>query len=296
MRRRPPHHSGFTLIELSIVLVIIGLIAGGILVGQTLIHQAQVNKVITDLQKYMRAAQTFRTKYDALPGDFANATQVWGTASDCNTFGTATTGQAATCNGNGNGVVGPGMNYGASYCPNTVAGGGALTNDGLCVNREQFTFWQQLANAGMIEGQYSGAVAGGTQYGGGNGPNPGVNVPDSGYNVASFSGCCLFSDLAWMVLSEGTMQGSLGGTRYANAPYTNALALAAIGTPPSYFYWQGITPGDMYNIDLKIDDGLANSGHLQAVQTGGACYNTSTGAYILSATTGVCSLTYNNAF
>jgi prepilin-type N-terminal cleavage/methylation domain-containing protein len=64
---------GFTLIELSIVLVIIGLIVGGVLVGQDLIRAAAVRGQISQIEKYQTAVNTFRTKYDGLPGDLSNA-------------------------------------------------------------------------------------------------------------------------------------------------------------------------------------------------------------------------------
>jgi prepilin-type N-terminal cleavage/methylation domain-containing protein len=60
---------GFTLIELSIVLVIIGLIVGGILVGQNLINAATIRAQITQIEKYQTATNTFREKYGYLPGD-----------------------------------------------------------------------------------------------------------------------------------------------------------------------------------------------------------------------------------
>src|SRR5271156_1365895 len=60
---------GFTLIELSIVLVIIGLIVGGVLVGRDLIASAQVRSQITQIEKYNTATNTFRAKYGYLPGD-----------------------------------------------------------------------------------------------------------------------------------------------------------------------------------------------------------------------------------
>ena len=175
------------------------------------------------------------------------------------------------------------------------AGGGIGSNGGLCLNRETFLFWQHLANAGLIEGQYSGAIADGVHNGGGNGPIPGLSAPDSGLIANYPGGSTQFPDLVWMVLSQGTMQGSLGVPRYNNPPYNNALALAAVATSPSYFYWQGMYPADAYFIDSKIDDGIANTGHIQAVQTGN-CYNTTTGAYLVLTNSGACSLTFNNAF
>jgi prepilin-type N-terminal cleavage/methylation domain-containing protein len=64
---------GFTLIELSIVLVIIGLIVGGILVGQDLIKAAEIRATVSQLEKYATAVNTFRSKYNGLPGDLLNA-------------------------------------------------------------------------------------------------------------------------------------------------------------------------------------------------------------------------------
>ncbi len=64
---------GFTLVELYIVLVIIGLIVGGVLTGQALIAAAKVRAQMTQLDQYDAAINTFRAKYDCLPGDCANA-------------------------------------------------------------------------------------------------------------------------------------------------------------------------------------------------------------------------------
>lgn len=66
--------SGFTLIELSIVLVIIGLIVGGVLVGQELINAAKLRKLNSDKETYITAVNAFKLKYNCLPGDCPNAT------------------------------------------------------------------------------------------------------------------------------------------------------------------------------------------------------------------------------
>jgi len=60
---------GFTLVELSIVLVAVGLMIGGVLIGQSLIHSAKINKIVKQLSEYDAAVSTFRTKYKSLPGD-----------------------------------------------------------------------------------------------------------------------------------------------------------------------------------------------------------------------------------
>lgn len=67
--RARAHESGFTLVELAIVLVIIGLIVGGVLVGQDLIKAAEIRATTADLERYNAAANTFRNKYDGVPGD-----------------------------------------------------------------------------------------------------------------------------------------------------------------------------------------------------------------------------------
>ncbi len=68
---------GFTLVELSIVLVIIGLIVGGIVSGKTLIRQSELRSLVSEITQYKAAVHTFRLQYDAIPGDFRDATQYW---------------------------------------------------------------------------------------------------------------------------------------------------------------------------------------------------------------------------
>lgn len=60
---------GFTLVELSIVLVIIGLIVGGVLVGQDLINAAKIRAHVSQLEKFDAGASTFRAKYNFRAGD-----------------------------------------------------------------------------------------------------------------------------------------------------------------------------------------------------------------------------------
>lgn len=85
---------GFTLIEIAIVLVIIGLILGGILNAQSVIRNAQTKDLIKAVNDMSAGAVQFRDRYGFWPGDLPNAV---------NHF--PVTVPATTCNGNGNGRV-----------------------------------------------------------------------------------------------------------------------------------------------------------------------------------------------
>ncbi|HCI14631.1 MAG: prepilin-type N-terminal cleavage/methylation domain-containing protein [Gallionellales bacterium GWA2_60_142] len=67
------HQSGFTLIEIAIVLVIIGLLLGGVLKGQELINSAKVKNLASDFKNTSLFIYSYQDKYHALPGDDALA-------------------------------------------------------------------------------------------------------------------------------------------------------------------------------------------------------------------------------
>lgn len=93
--------SGFTLVELAIVIVIIGLIVGGIVGGQSLIKSARIQSLVTDIKSYKTAYEAFRLEYSGIPGDFDEATDYWGTYSSGCPLANSPTGDG-TCNGDGN--------------------------------------------------------------------------------------------------------------------------------------------------------------------------------------------------
>ena len=68
---------GFTLIELSIVIVIIGLIVAGVVGGQVIVRQAALRSLVTEYNQYKVAVNAFKLEYDAVPGDFNKADQYW---------------------------------------------------------------------------------------------------------------------------------------------------------------------------------------------------------------------------
>lgn len=88
-------NSGFTLIELAIVLIIISLIVAGVFTGRTLIAQARLTRIDKEIQQIQMITNTFKDRYNAYPGDMPNAEQFWGTYN-------ATTNPNGVINGNGN--------------------------------------------------------------------------------------------------------------------------------------------------------------------------------------------------
>jgi len=64
---------GFTLIEISIVLVIVGLILGGVLKGQALVDSARVRSIVNDINGIRTAWYGFQDRFHAVPGDFPGA-------------------------------------------------------------------------------------------------------------------------------------------------------------------------------------------------------------------------------
>ncbi len=115
---------GFTLIEISIVLVIIGLIVGGVLVGRDLIRSAEIRAVITEHQRFATASTTFREKYGEIPGDYGQASTYLG---------------CTNCDGNSDGEI----NYGTGY-----------------IRMEIYYLWKHLSMARLIQGDYTGAGGG----------------------------------------------------------------------------------------------------------------------------------------
>ena len=91
---------GFTLVELSIVIIIIGLLIAGIVAGDSLIKQAELNSVITDMQGYQTAYNNFQSRYNGVPGDLVNAESYWPSSGS-----TPCSVTAAQCNGDGDGLI-----------------------------------------------------------------------------------------------------------------------------------------------------------------------------------------------
>ncbi|MDH3288093.1 MAG: prepilin-type N-terminal cleavage/methylation domain-containing protein [Betaproteobacteria bacterium] len=116
---------GFTLIEIAIVLVIIGLLLGGVLKGQELITSARVRNLISQQDGVKAAFFGFLDRYRAYPGDY---NQAQANIPSC----------AACAQGNNNGQI------------RSVAGGDVID--------EQIAVWEHLSRAGFINGSYTYAA------------------------------------------------------------------------------------------------------------------------------------------
>src|SRR5438552_12184309 len=71
--------AGFTLVEIAIVLVIIGLLLGGILKGQEMITQAKIKNIVNDFNGITAAINSYQDRYRTLPGDDLSAATRWAT-------------------------------------------------------------------------------------------------------------------------------------------------------------------------------------------------------------------------
>jgi len=123
------NQSGFTLIEIAIVLVIIGLLLGGVLKGQELINSAKVKNLATDFRNIPVFIYGYQDKFKALPGDDANiATHLSGGVAPV----PCTAPLANVC------AIGNGIIDGAWNATTAAA--------------ESYVFWQHVRLAGLAAG------------------------------------------------------------------------------------------------------------------------------------------------
>lgn len=88
-RKISARHSGFTLVEIAIVLVIIGLLLGGVLKGQALVDSAKVKALQGEFQSVQTMYNAYVDKFKAVPGDDADATSHLPTGATAPTSGTS---------------------------------------------------------------------------------------------------------------------------------------------------------------------------------------------------------------
>jgi prepilin-type N-terminal cleavage/methylation domain-containing protein len=129
--------SGFTLVEIAIVLVIIGLLLGGVLKGQEMIENSKAKAIVNDMKAIQAAYNTYIDRYKAIPGDEAAATMT-------------NRGWTGNAGGNGNGVL-------------LITAAQTFTNQG-----EQPAFWRALRASQLVSGDpTNNAAASLPRHGGG---------------------------------------------------------------------------------------------------------------------------------
>lgn len=245
---------GFTLAEMAIVLVIVGIIAAGILVGRSVMTTSRLQTVMTDADNLATAIGQFKQSYLNLPGDFSNATAQWGTdSSSCPSGGGAT----GTCSGNGDGKVGPTCNSGSlSY---TYA-------------YEVFRVWQHLNSAGFYPSALTGVTNSGNAV-----TVPGKNIPQSAVEGGGYT-------FTW--LDDPSLCSNAAGLITGTGAYGNSIVLAAGSAwdPPSTIR-PALTAEQAKSIDMKLDDGLPGTGRVRSFNgSTSGCVDNSSGSYDYTAT------------
>jgi prepilin-type N-terminal cleavage/methylation domain-containing protein len=228
--------AAFTLIEVSIVLVIIGLIIGGVLVGESLIGAATAQAQMSQIQRYDTAVNTFMAKCGYLPGDAPSAA-----ASAC---GLQPRGQYAG-EGDGNGLLdGVWSNEAGDSGRQYQAAG------------ETAVFWVDLSTAGLIDGGFSTASENSGQI---------INITlTSTPNIGAYIPQAKIGGGNYIIAGERPTY--IGGGKFGTAG-TNWYSLEVVedlGGGGEFLATTGLTVAQAYSIDKKIDDGLPQSGNVIA--------------------------------
>jgi prepilin-type N-terminal cleavage/methylation domain-containing protein len=233
------YRSAFTLVELSIVLVIIGLVAGGILVGQDLINAATIRAQVSQIEKYQTAVNTFKVKTGYLPGDIP--------ASEITALGfvAAPTRAGTAGRGNGDGKL-EGWN-GADAYPWNQSG-------------ESFFFWEDLStNSGLIEGGFKTYTDG--------------VVPSCGTIVLcrTFFPAAKIGEMSSVYVHSGSASNMNSIINYFNISIISVGTGAGVGTAnsPAILPAPAFTVAQAYAIDEKMDDGKPLTGNVTAEALGG---------------------------
>lgn len=215
------NQAGFTLIEIAIVLVIIGLLLGGVLKGQELINSAKVKNIATDFRNIPVFVYGYQDKYRALPGDDKDiATHLSG-------LSPTTVIQA------GSGVTGNG----------TLEGAWNATDAS-----ETNLFWQQIRLAGLAAGPTAYAAGTGLQptnaVGGTIGITSASQSPINGltgsYIVCSDAVAGKFAKQLDLTMDDGqTDKGSMRAVPAGTTAATDATKTADINNDTTYLICMG---------------------------------------------------------
>ena len=266
--------SAFSLIELSIVLIIIGLLIAGVTGGASLIKSSELRAAISEARGWSTAVNGFYNQFNAFPGDYnvvigSPAGAAGNSNSQINAFTSA-------ANPSGIGST-------TTACANTTSTAGCAYEDNVA--------WVQLKNAGVVDTNTVSAptlsTSGATSFGV---TNPQSKIKSSGW-----------------LFDYGSANGSIAGTNQfgqnvvilSGAPTTTTAMDASnsyVNGATSARVTGAITPADALSIDTKVDDGKYSTGRIQGINPGttfGAVTTATTCG--VSATVGTAPTAYNTA-
>ena len=240
---------GFSLVELSIVILIIGLLVAGISSGTKLIQQAELRSIISEFEEIQVAYKTFQATYDAIPGDMGDASVFFP-----NCASTAGAG-ILNCDGNGDGYVS--FNMGNSW-------------DGANVGDEPAKAFRHLNQSGIYDkGGSTQLTDGYSSFG---------SFALDGYHAKSDA---LTGGYYIIVTVDGG--GTGGSTIGAGVIYSSGGSDLSSSFPnltnAVYLFEEqqgGVNPGGRgkmdaftaFQIDKKIDDGTTSGGNAIGANTG----------------------------
>jgi prepilin-type N-terminal cleavage/methylation domain-containing protein len=233
---------GFTLIELSIVLVIIGFLLAAISSATQMIQASKVNRVSSDIELYSSAINNFRATYNYLPGDFPQFSSYF----------PGYTFPEETGNGNGDGII---------------RSNGSITS-GLNNKRETYLTWFHLSVTKMVSNNFPIIPLDGLAT------NCPTHLPSSPFS----KGCYWISTLTGpngqniVGITVGSRSGLNAGTGVMEGGSVDGIERFNAGV---------ISSDIAYTIDRKFDDGIANTGRIFALRdtarpsNNAVCYNSS---------------------
>ncbi len=256
----------FSLIELSIVLIIIGLLIAGVTGGASLVKNSELRKITEEARGYQTAVNSFFAKYNSIPGDYNVV------------IGTMTSTTSLTAN-----VPDNLIQYYTAVS--------TYTNNSRL---ESNIAWQQLKNDNFIGDSFTFA-AGDTTGATSSGTSPAINTSNSP-SSKSKGGTWTFDTITVNSVVQNVVVLTAGVPAITNGA-SAAISLTAItlgGASASATNNSQLIPTEALSIDSKVDDGVANTGKVSSMPqlTNNNCNGAATATYTTANNYKACSLAF----